>query len=222
VKTSRLKLERIAESPASDRQFGTFEVPMADLGKLADMREASILKKVVPVLLSLVNLEDSSEAVAEFRSLWEPVVYSIADESDQDLLRFRDQLRTLWIIIEEDHLGKPSDDQQNQAAIMRQWFSRSFDDKAAWWVLPEVGKIIAQPANLRALAGRFVISNHKLLGRCTNPKCTGRFFLKRRCDQCYCLEEECLKYGNRERNKNWRTRKAQLIPVARKGRKKGR
>jgi hypothetical protein len=223
MKTSRLRLKRIAELLQPERQFGTFEfASMAELKYFVELVEKNILAKAFYVILSLVNLEESSEAIAEFRSEWDSVGYRIEDESDQDLLRFRDQLRTLWVIIEKDHLGKPSDDQQKQAAIMKQWFSCPFDDQAAWWVIPEVGKIIAQPANLRAVAGRFVICNHKLLGRCANPKCSGRFFVKRRYDQCYCLEEECLKYGNRERNKKWRVRKAQLIPVATKGRKKGR
>jgi hypothetical protein len=223
MKTSRLRLKRLAELLQPERQFGTFEfASMAELKYFVELREKNILTKASDVLLSLVNLEESSEAIAEFRRAWDSVGYRIEDESDQDLLRFRDQLRTFWVIIEEDHLGKPNNEQQKQAAIMKQWFSRSFDDQGAWWVRPEVGKIIALPANLRALAGCFLIHNHKLLARCANPKCSGKFFVKRRYDQCYCLEEECLKYGNRERNKEWRVRKAQLIPVATKGRKKGR
>jgi hypothetical protein len=215
-------LKRLAESAHYNRQLGTFEFPMADLATLADLREENILAKALPVLRSLVNLKNSPEAMANFRSSWDSVGYGVEDESDQDLLRFRDQLRTLWVIIEEDHLGKPSNDQQKQAAIMKEWFSRPFNDPSAWWVLPQVGKIIALSRNLRAVAGRILIQKHRLLARCANPQCSGRFFVKRRCDQCYCLEEECLKYGNRERNKKWRVRKAQLIPVATTGRKKGR
>jgi hypothetical protein len=224
VKTSRLRLKRIAELLQPERQFGTFESSsMAELKILAEFVEEKILAKALPVLLSLVNLKNSPELIADFRILWDSLGCGIEDESDQNLLRFRDELRTIWEIVEQGHLGKPiSNSEEESKVIMHQWFSRPINDPSAWWVLPQVGKIIPLSRNLRAVAGRIVIQNHKLLARCANPKCSGRFFLKRRCDQHYCLEEDCQKYGNRKRNKKWRAGKAQLLRVARKGRKKGR
>jgi len=58
VKTSRLRLKRLAESAHYNRQLGTFEFPMADLATLADLREENILAKTLPVLRSLVNLKN--------------------------------------------------------------------------------------------------------------------------------------------------------------------
>jgi hypothetical protein len=222
VKTSRTRLEGIAKQmlgPIGPWQLVPIEISLAELEPLADILEEHVVEDALPILLSVVNLENSPAAIADFRKSWTASAFGIVGESDEDLLRFRDQLQTLWVVAEQQNLGKAPTTIES-GRILKEWFSRPFSDQNAWWVEPAAAKIVALPTNFRAVAGRIVIHNQKLLATCANPACSGKFFLKRRRDQIFCLEEGCLRYGNRARNTKFRAHKAKLVPVATAKRKK--
>jgi hypothetical protein len=214
VKASRLRLEKTVDRflRPGPWQAVPIETTLAELEPLAETIEAYIVEKTLPLLLSVANLENSQVALAEFRKLWAGSGYGIASESDQELLHFQKQLRTVWETAEQISLGRSSSRTKESGLILKEWFSRPFSDQEAWWVEPAAGKIVALPANFRAIAGRVLIYNQQRLARCSNRACRARFFLKRRKDQIFCLEEGCLQHGNRKRNTKTRARKAKLSP----------
>jgi hypothetical protein len=143
----------------------------------------------------LVNIGNEPDELAEFRELCNPS-YDIVNESDAELLKLRDQLRTIWV-------GEEGEEQA--AAIVQEWWQRYPLDRSGegWNIFDIPGTFFPSEKNFRALVGRICVHNLDLLARCANPECA-RYFVKARRDQKFCLEADCLRYGNRQRaNKYW-------------------
>lgn len=193
MKASSLRrLERLAEMSEDVPELK--DLPWQDLKVVADLRQRFELPKASLAMQMLANASDDPKELAEFRDLCDPT-YDIVRESNAELLKFRDELRKLWV-------GKPGE----QIAIMEQWWHRYNLDRhnGFWNVFDLLGTFYPTKRNFRATVGRICVGNLQLLARCANPECA-RFFVKKRRDQKFCLEEDCLRYGSRQRaNKYWR------------------
>lgn len=214
MKASRERLRQIAWDwlHPGPWQMAPVQINLADWEPLAEIMEEMIVDNAVPIVVELANLADTSEAIADFKRIWHASEHGLGGSSDQELLRFRDQLRTIWECVEHHSQGKPIDTRVTQP-IFQEWFSPKLDDVNAWQVIHNAGRFFPKPENIRALAGRIVIHNSTFLARCSVEKCR-RFFIKKRKSQILCLSEDCERARNALANQKLRDKKAQQIRQA--------
>src|SRR5262252_3567711 len=89
--------------------------------------------------------------------------------------------------------------------IVGAWIKRYPLDDARFWLVNHPSRsFIPLSKNTRAIAANIWYGKRHLLNRCSNPECR-QFFIAKRVDQKYCLDDDCLKYGGRVRAyKHWK------------------
>src|SRR6476646_6953382 len=133
------------------------------------------------ILILLANLGDSADAIAQFRRRC-PHYYDIAKDSNEGLLKFRNELRAVW---------------QGKAPLgtLERWYLLSqFPDN--WVIFFKARTILPTGKNFRAMAANICAQRARYLKQCSNPECN-RYFIAQRTDAKYCLESSCVQYGNR-------------------------
>ena len=156
---------------------------------LAEVLSEEAEEQAEEVLHLLANMGDSANDIARFR-LQCPDYYDIAKDSNEDLLKFRDEIRAVWE-------GKAT------KGTLERWYLLSvFRD--GWLIFFKARTILPTGKNFHAMAANICAQRAKYLKQCANPECN-RYFIAQRTDAKYCLEPNCLRYGNRVRAyEHWR------------------
>jgi hypothetical protein len=108
------------------------------------------------------------------------------DESDQDLIKVRDDLRQIWGVLSMRH------------AVLGEWFGgrEALLDESKWRVLFQFGMI--RPTSFRGELAWAYCRHHASLAICENPDCPAPYFLANRRSQRYCCaNDECTRYAGR-------------------------
>jgi hypothetical protein len=181
----------------------------------------------VESIVDLVNLSDTSEAIADFRRRL-PEHYDIASslaagfrdndqensrrEANRQLIELRDQLREFWG--EATCVGLTPPNETRIAEIIESWRTwYPFNEQGyseGWWVFWSAGTVYPMQHNFRGAIIRVLFDKRLYLANC--PTC-GRHFIGDRLNQKYCLSESCLRQANRKRQKNFQARHAKEQPV---------
>lgn len=156
---------------------------------LAEVLSEEAEQQAQEILTLLANVADSADAIAQFR-LRCPDYYDVAKCSNDDLLKFRNELRAVW-------QGKATE------GTLERWYHLSpFLD--GWLIFFKARIILPTGKNFRAMAANICAQRAKYLKQCANPECS-QYFIAQRTDAKYCLEPNCLQYGNRVRAyEHWR------------------
>jgi hypothetical protein len=177
--------------------------------KLMHERQESLTETVITLL---ANTDD----LADFRK-YVPTVLDLSQESDQGLVIFRDELRTIWECglrvsskkrtIADRPASTPVSEKVFQ--ILRAWNKKyPLNDPKYWLISYQTRTFLPTGNNLRAIVANIWFNKRNLFNRCSNPDCR-QFFIAKRADQKYCLDENCLKYGGRIRAyKHWKQKKS--------------
>jgi hypothetical protein len=220
------KLSRRAEavwvSPTDDR----FMESMKDLpgGLYAEIHLAQMYPFRRRLLLDLVNMRDDGE-----KWFWQTWERAVRPELGADVLRLRDELRTIW----EDRRGNWAN------AILNSWL--------AWGPSPahlklykncplphpyygpfhcfvDAGRLVPDPASMRPGLIQGVLEHWPNFKHCANPDCAAPYFIAKRKDQTVCDAEICKAEKQRQHALNWwrenRAKKPQKEAVS-KTEKKG-
>ncbi|HKF05415.1 MAG TPA: hypothetical protein VKB49_24060 [Candidatus Sulfotelmatobacter sp.] len=177
-----------------------FQQVQAQLDALTQEEAYTLIQSISEVeeaqTAAYIALLANTESIADFRqALPNPPVFDIAKETDAELLKFRDELRTVWEGTESEKIG----------VIVGAWIKRYPLDDARFWLVNHPSRsFIPLSKNTRAIAANIWYGKRHLLNRCSNPECR-QFFIAKRVDQKYCLDDDCLKYGGRVRAyKHWK------------------
>lgn len=143
------------------------------------------------LLLDLATLEDG-----QCHIFWKKWGRYFDKESDQALLKWRDELRRVW------ELDSKAGD------ILNGWLSytpRGFASllpRRRWIVLPRVG-LLPNPKNLPLMLALSVAELGSKLALCSNPECPDRYFIRSKPKQRFCFIRECAAVGQREHKLHW-------------------
>lgn len=152
-----------------------------------------IEREVSAILPFLANTGDSPSEIARFRSIC-PSYSEIADESDEEIISLRSELRTVW-----------ERQAKNCGEIFAHWYvSNPFLFFQNWLILFKAKTILPTSRNFRGMAANVCAERAEYLKRCANPECQ-QYFIADRKDGKYCLQAECIQYGGRVRSlEHWR------------------
>lgn len=176
----------------------------------------------VESIVDLVNLSDSPEAIADFRSRL-PQHYDIASplaagfrdndeenskrEADRQLIELRDQLREFWGEAKPAS-GQTTTNETRVAQIIESWRTwYPFNEQgvsAGWMVFWSAGTVFPMQHNFRGAMIRVLFDKRLYLANC--PTC-GRHFIGDRLNQKYCLSESCERKANNARQQKHQDKK---------------
>lgn len=113
--------------------------------------------------------------------------------SDRDLLKLRDEIRTIWTTAAVS--GREAEE------IMQRWLewkpAEHEHPKFSFSPSLELGRIVLDPRNLHAQMVQAVLERSKYMKICGNPDCANPYFIARRNDQKFCETGICTNYGHR-------------------------
>jgi len=140
------------------------------------------------LLLDLANLPD--DRCAPFRRRYRALLG--LPDSDARLLRYRDQLRHLWVNIHDASLARWVEDVHESRE--RVWLLGYL--RGAPYVNPNYFLFpLALSSGATELTAKMAV--------CANPKCPEPYFLKNRGTQRFCDRRACLAYGQRQHKLRW-------------------
>ena len=173
--------------------------------EVADWYAAKQLSRGPDLLTAFCNLINEDQ-IPEFRAEW-------FDEeiTDEQLLKTGEELRQIWPALVSGTV--PESD-----PVFSWWEAKPYDGPG-WLIFPFTMRVVPI-SNVRAQLALALVENWRKLAICANPQC-GRYYVARRTDQKYCLDEGCLKYGNRIRAKRHYWDKVTKPAQQKKGKTRG-
>lgn len=168
------------------------------------------------LLRELANLHD--KGCARFWTLWNR---RFRHESDQSVLRLRDEVRSVW------NSETSSIEKHRLVEDWLAWrhFRPSEFSLSGWMPFIPAGRLLPDPRNLRGQLVYAVLEQAQRFALCRNPKCPAPYFLARRKDQKYCERGDCTEYAHKQRALSWWNRegnKRRAKKMERRSRKKRR
>lgn len=144
------------------------------------------------LLFELANLHDDGDERfwASRKSLWTQL---FGRESKQRLIELRDQLRRIW---------NQRVDVAEKNQILMKWLE-PIGDTPAIIARFEIGAMLPNPVNLRAMLAVAVIERVTKLAYCHNPDCPAPHFVARRKNQKYCERGDCTAFAQRQYALDW-------------------
>jgi hypothetical protein len=143
------------------------------------------------VLYGLANLSTDPSSIAHFRQRC-PV--PTGGESDEELLRLRDELRLLWA-------GNNEPDGSKREDLVKYWVGgpRSLSDPGKWHVFWQLGVFRPNTNFFRGVLAWAYCRHMAALKTCANPDCPAPYFIATRRTQIYCSEtDECARFAARK------------------------
>jgi len=129
------------------------------------------------------------------------------NESDDQLIALRDQLRTIWPV--RKHEGKRQADDERQLRVFEQllkWYGsiEAIPDPSKWMVHLVFGVVF--PRFFRGLLARAFFRLQSHLSVCENPECPAPYFVAKKSTQIYCSQTDaCARFAARKAaRKYWR------------------
>jgi hypothetical protein len=154
----------------------------------------------------------NADSLEQVKALQEALGFDIGEMSDAELMKFRNQLQTVW---DWDDPQQPAEEKKKFEKVVHEWLSRyPLTDLERWDVSLERGFFFPTQMNFIGLMARILYDNRHRLKKCVN---CGRRFIARRYDSKYCTEPKCRRFYNNERQiKAQRLKEANKVTAAKR------